>query len=52
MGSFTYYVITEREGGGSEMITLHVIVTWVHTVKVITEGGGKTRPKIDYVICE
>ena len=39
MGSFTYYVITKGEGGGSEMITLlHVIVTWVHTVKVITEG--------------
>ena len=35
------------------MITLHVIVTWVSTVKVITEGrGGKNRPKIDYVICE
>ena len=36
------------------MITLHVIVTWVSTVKLITEGkgGGKNRPKIDYVICE
>ena len=39
MGSFTYYVITEGEGGSS-MITLHVIVTWVSTVKVITEGRG------------
>ena len=49
-GLFTYYVITAGEGGSS-MITLHVIVTWVSTVKVITERG-KTRPKIDYVICE
>ena len=39
LGSFTYYVITEGEGGSS-MITLHVIVTWVSTVKVITEGRG------------
>ena len=39
MGLFTYYVITEGEGGSS-MITLHVIVTWVSTVKVITEGRG------------
>ena len=39
LGSFTYYVITEGEGGSS-MITLHVIVTWVSTVKVITEGMG------------
>ena len=39
MGSFTYYVITEGRGGSS-MITLHVIVTWVSTVKVITEGRG------------
>ena len=48
MGSFTYYVITEGEGGGPEMITLHVIVTWVHTVKVITEGreGVKIGQKL------
>ena len=40
MGSFTYYVITEggEPGGGSEMITLNVIVTCAHTVKVITDG--------------
>ena len=38
-GLFTYYIITEGEGGSS-MITLHVIVTWVSTVKVITEGRG------------
>ena len=38
MGLFTYYVITKGEGGGLEMITLHFIVSWVYTVKVITEG--------------
>ena len=37
MVSLTYYVITEGEGGSS-MITLHV--TWVTTVKLITEGRG------------
>ena len=39
-GPFTYNVITEGEGGGLEMITLHVIVSNTTTVKVITEGGG------------
>ena len=37
--SFTYYVITEEEGGGFHMITLHVIVTNTTTVKVITGMG-------------
>ena len=50
-GSFTYYVIIEWEGGSS-MITLHVIVTWVSNVKVIKERRGhKNWPKINYVIC-
>ena len=35
------------------MITLHVIVTWVSTVKVITEGmGANIDQKNDYIICE
>ena len=36
---FTYYVITEGEGG-LQMITLHVIESNTTTVKVITEGVG------------
>ena len=38
--SFRYYVITEEEGGGLQMIPQHVIVTNTTTVKVITEGEG------------
>ena len=32
--------MTEGEGGGLEMITLHVIVSNTTTVKVITEEGA------------
>ena len=35
-----YILRNHLGGGGSEMITLHIIVTWVHTVKVITGGEG------------
>ena len=52
-GPFTYYVITEGEEGGLQMITLHVIVSNTTTLKMITEGGVvRNRQKIDYVICE
>ena len=53
-GPFTYYVITEGEGGGLQMITLHVIVSNTATVKVIMEGerGVENRPKSDNLICE
>ena len=50
-GPFAYYVITEWEGGGLQMITIHVIVSNTTTVNV-TEEGVRNRPKIDYVICE
>ena len=40
MGPFTYYVITEGEGGGLQMITLHAIVSNTTTAKVITGEGG------------
>ena len=35
-----YILRNHLGGGGSSMITLHVIVTWVSIVKVITEGRG------------
>ena len=50
--SFTYYIITEGEWEGLGMMMLHVIVTWVHSVKLITEGVFKNWPKSGYVICE
>ena len=51
MRPFTYYVITEGEGGGLQMITLHVIVSNTTTVKVMGEEV-RNWPKIYYVICE
>ena len=47
-GPFIYYVITEGEGGGLQMITMHVIVSNTTTVKVITEGewGLETGQKL------
>ena len=43
-GPFSYHVITEGEGGGLLIITLHVIVSNTTTVKVTTEVGGGLKP--------
>ena len=54
-GFFTYYIMNKGEGGGLQMIALHVILTInITTVKSITRGGrGLKLVKIDYIIlCE
>ena len=35
-----HILFTEGDGGGLEVAILHVIETWDHSVKVITEGRG------------
>ena len=53
MGSFTYYVVTEGEGGfGNDYDTCYCNMDKYCKSDYGGEGGGKNRPKIDYVICE
>ena len=41
MGYGTAHILfTEGDEGGLEVVMLHVVVTWVHSVKVITERRG------------